>query len=404
MNAMNERAHAQSVFYPVRHKKRSAGFSLVELMVALLIGLILMGGMVQIFSATRAGYQLDEGLARIQENGRFAMDFLMRELRQAGNMGCLRTVTAVFNNLNSPGNAFGNLNVPVFGFEYTGTAPGQLWSAAASPANSTSGWNPALDTTLITNATPGTDAIVIRRLSNRGLRLAPPYNDSAQIFLSADDANKMNKGEIAVLTDCEKASVFQVTSVNNSGTNITHAASGSPGNSCIVWGVTPSCQPGEQQYGPDAELHTLQTVVYFIAQGANGRPALWQGSIQSSPTGNGSSTFVRNEIVEGVENMQILYGVDTDGGAQVDGDPDTYMTATQVNNGNLWPRVVSVRVSLLMASSNVTGTATDTVKDTETYRLGGEVDGNAVRVNLAAPDNLRRRVFDATIILRNRGV
>ncbi len=66
-----------------------SGLSLIELMIALTIGLIIMLGVVQVFAASRTAYQLSEGLARVQENSRFAMDSLQRELRMAGHFGCV---------------------------------------------------------------------------------------------------------------------------------------------------------------------------------------------------------------------------------------------------------------------------------------------------------------------------
>ena len=70
-------------------RRRVAGLSLIELMIALLIGTILVLGLVQVFSASRAAYQLSQGIARNQENARFALDFLSRDLRMAGHAGCV---------------------------------------------------------------------------------------------------------------------------------------------------------------------------------------------------------------------------------------------------------------------------------------------------------------------------
>lgn len=60
------------------------GFSLVELMVTLVLSLFLIGGVVAIFSAARVTAIETENLSRAQENIRFASDFLVRDLRNAG--------------------------------------------------------------------------------------------------------------------------------------------------------------------------------------------------------------------------------------------------------------------------------------------------------------------------------
>jgi type IV pilus assembly protein PilW len=69
------------------HKKahtRCRGFSLVELMVALVITLILLAGIGQIFLSSKKSYTLQDSLSRMQENGRYAMDTLSQDLRRAG--------------------------------------------------------------------------------------------------------------------------------------------------------------------------------------------------------------------------------------------------------------------------------------------------------------------------------
>ncbi|HJP37460.1 MAG TPA: PilW family protein, partial [Gammaproteobacteria bacterium] len=91
------------------------------------------------------------------------------------------------------------------------------------------------------------------------------------------------------------------------------------------------------------------------------------------------------EVIEGVENMQILYGEDTAGNDQI---ADTYVTAAAVAD---WDNVVSVRVSLLMRSVEEYGPD----QDNATYDLLGTIID-------PVDDRRRRRVFTATIQLRNR--
>jgi prepilin-type N-terminal cleavage/methylation domain-containing protein len=80
------------------HSRNSApvgGFTLVELMVAVTIGLIILAAVSQIFVTSRLSYKLEENLARVQENGRFAMEFLSRDLRMAGYAGCVNVNQAL---------------------------------------------------------------------------------------------------------------------------------------------------------------------------------------------------------------------------------------------------------------------------------------------------------------------
>lgn len=65
------------------------GVTLVELMIASLIGAFLLGGVIQGFVSSKQTYRVQDNLSRLQENGRFAMYFLTRDIRMAGYWGCL---------------------------------------------------------------------------------------------------------------------------------------------------------------------------------------------------------------------------------------------------------------------------------------------------------------------------
>ena len=67
---------------------RHAGFTLVELMIAMLIGVVLMGGVIQIFASSKQTYRTQDELGRTQENARYAMEVLLKDIRMAGYMGC----------------------------------------------------------------------------------------------------------------------------------------------------------------------------------------------------------------------------------------------------------------------------------------------------------------------------
>jgi type IV pilus assembly protein PilW len=372
------------------------GYSLVELMVALTISLIILAGVASIFASSRSTYQTDEGLARLQENARFAMDFMNREVRMAGYFGCLRDSTKVYNNVSAGGGFPNNFTMPLQGFEYNGTGQGTTYSATAPNPNpsgiAVANWTPSLDASLQNRVIPGTDVIVIRHADNNNvIRLVPNYNDAAQVFLDPNPA--FESGDSLIISDCSKASVFIATNRNADGSNVSHGA----GNSCTSWGASnaPGCPPDPQQYRDGAELSKATTTVFYIGQGASGSPALYM------TTTNGTN-FRYLELAEAVENMQIVYGVDTDPPPAPLDFPNQYMTAAQVNALTLanpltgWPRVMSVRVSLLIRTSNVSGQADQSV-DTGTYLLSGA----GVIVD-PANDNRRRRVFTTTIQLRNR--
>lgn len=65
-------------------KKTQQGFSLIELLVALLIGLVLLLGVGQVFLSSRQTFTTNEAMAKLQENGRFSLEFIASSARQAG--------------------------------------------------------------------------------------------------------------------------------------------------------------------------------------------------------------------------------------------------------------------------------------------------------------------------------
>ena len=67
------------------------GFSLVELMISITLGLLLLLGVIQIFDSTRQANRVNDAVGQLQENGRIALELLSRDIREAGNVGCNRS-------------------------------------------------------------------------------------------------------------------------------------------------------------------------------------------------------------------------------------------------------------------------------------------------------------------------
>jgi type IV pilus assembly protein PilW len=73
----------------MKYKSCQKGMTLIEIMIALLIGAFLLGGVLQIFIGSKQTNRMQENLSRLQENGRFALDFLTNDIRMAGYAECL---------------------------------------------------------------------------------------------------------------------------------------------------------------------------------------------------------------------------------------------------------------------------------------------------------------------------
>ena len=130
-----------------QHTMRIHGFSLVELMVALTIGLIILSSVSMLFVSSKKTYTTQDRLARLQENARFAMQFIIKDLRLTGYYGCVDEINAdsVSNTLNSSTSFAYNAQIPLEG----------LNSAAGT-------WYPSGSAALPSGIASGTDAIAIR--------------------------------------------------------------------------------------------------------------------------------------------------------------------------------------------------------------------------------------------------
>lgn len=383
-----------------RSTHAQAGFSLVELMVALVIGLILTAGVISVFITSKSTYNLNNALGAVQENGRFAMGFIEPPLRMAGYTGCAHNASTYTNHLNGGTSASLDLAKSVEGYEAVGTGIGDtyaLTTANLAAANDVAKWSPNLPSDISTAiggtgtgaAIAGNDILVIHEASNSGFDLVSPYQDSAGVFVSSAAASEVADGQIAVMTDCNKSSLFQITNVSTSSGRVDHSSGSQiPGN-CLNSDPDCSGPNWDETYGAGAKLLFYNSYVFYIGVGIDGSPSLYQVSIGSG-TVNGA-LGAPQELVPGVENMQILYGVDTN----ADKIPNNFQTADTITD---WSQVVCVRIALLTRSDdNSIDKAPDTVPS---YVLLDPTAADGVTIT-AIQDRRLRRTFQETISIRN---
>lgn len=345
------------------------GLSLIELMVALVVGLILLGGVSKIFLDSKNTYNFQQALARIQENGRIALEFLGRDIRMAGYTGCASgEYTSITNTLNNSSTLAYDFSRGVRGFDVTSTVPVDLSALNPSPLL-------------------GTDVLVVKGPVGDGVKIMQ-NNNSSQLFAEnkgvesgacgngTDRISGICQGDILMVADCTKARIFQSGNIQATGQpnefNLTHPASGTPGNAISSWGGASA--PESEKFGTDSEIIKMNTVYYYIANGAANQPALYQKI---------GADGAAQEILEGVENMQLLYGRDTG----TDFVPDRYDTATAVSAANAWDRVGAVRVQLLMRSVE-----SDVTDAPQAYSFNGAA--------VTPGDRRLRHVFVSTIGVR----
>lgn len=355
------------------------GFSLVELMISLVLGVILTLGVAQIYLSSSDTYRLTDGLARIQENVRFSSEFLGREIREAGGDGCLLdngTVTDIRDNPDDPD------TTGILGWEFNGTGTGESYTlpfsgdVAGHVPDSGNAWSNGSGDDLATeldsvagNVVKGSDVLFLAGAKSHDL------NGETVTGLGGSSINLSGNSGI------ERDTVMQVTSADCSETRIFYKNNADNASSIVAGGSdnqTGGSVPDitDPPMSDDLTVSVFRASAFYLGEGANGNPALFVQNLE------GPDGATSQELLSNVENMQILYGTGDAGGA------DEYQSADEISD---WGEVVSVRVALLMRSSeNVT-------EDAETRSL------NLLGTEINTPEDDRMRlVMMKTIGLRNR--
>jgi type IV pilus assembly protein PilW len=360
------------------HRHAARGFSLVELMVSMVVALVVMAAALRVFVGMRESFRLEDALSRLQENARYAAETLALDARQAGFAGCITTV----NNLLNPAGAnydpaLYDVTRPLTGFEFMGTDNGDTYVVTSLDPNGVARSSWADDTgtqlpAMLQNAVlPGTDVLFVKHASQRLGVTAQGNTPANAAAVSLTGASGINQSTIVLISDCAGADLFQNRAADNANT-LTRPASGSPGN------VNPGGNDFSHAYGPGAEIYVLSASIYYVGLGAGGEPGLFR---RWFPQGGIGTT---QELIGGVESLQILYGEDTN----ADSVADLYVAADGVGD---WARIVSMKVGLLMRTP---GDARADLDATTYGVLGTTID----------PLDQRRvrRVVTSTIALRNR--
>lgn len=352
------------------------GVSIIELLVGLAISLVLAAGIYQVFISSTTSYSFNEDLSRLQENGRFAMHVMRGEVRGAGYLGCFQDDGSVTNTLkNSDSFAF-RFAEAVYGLDATGDNVWNDEDGAVDPTATGTGTK----NLNITNPVSGSDILVLRGIDPdlSVVMESPIPNPSISADMKVLDGTPgINDNDILMITDCQHASIFQVTAYTQTNGNIVHNTGGSPSYGDPDYPCNEVKELGHVYYA-GAEITRPRTVVLYVRNNDSGQPCVYR------------KVGLNNveELVEGVENMQVRYGEDTDG----DRTADVYRAANAVAD---WSNVVSVRIGLLMRT---VGEILRGPVDTNSY----DVDGDGAAEYNPPADRRTRLVVGGTVGLRNR--
>jgi len=286
------------------NKEHQRGFSLIELMIAIPLGMLVMFAVLRIFTANIHGVSVQNALSRVQENGRMSMELITRDIRAADYWGCIHDTSSI-ENLDSS-------------------------TSVLVPSNEQGvlGENNVDSSTTIADieVKENTDTLTLRGskgFSNVKIKTAMT-SVSADIALSFTDSTGIESGDLLLISDSEHADLF----INTSSTEgtISHSSDFS------------------DAYGLTAQLLVPYIKTYFIGASSVGTDMY---SLYRSEDGGSSA----DEIVRGINDLQFVYGEDTTG----DGYVDTFSNASDVADMD---NVLSIRMELTAESGNgVSGTS-----------------------------------------------
>jgi type IV pilus assembly protein PilW len=377
-----------------------------------------------IFISNKKTYQTQDALSEVQEAGRFALQFLSEPIQMAGYTGCGNMELIPTIDVRKASDQEMDVGSATRGFEsrtdlinaLTASYPSFTWTGAA------------------TNMVAGTDVISIFYMQADGTVVSgntTPVNSNIKIN---GNPTGIAQNDSVMITDCQVAYVISVT--NSPGTaalgsgdvTLTHGGSNNASNGY--------CKNNDCTVTPNTGAQVARFVenVYYIGTNA-GRTttSLYRIDVGQSVS---SGTLVQDELVEGIADMQLVYGVDIDDDRIVDEyQPASSIAAnvTQDYNGDGtagnaddgWRQVVSVQIGLLAESNDAAAREEYAV----TFNLPYSVDGNGVpqgQVTYNAPGNniqldtngdntvdtttalsadrkfRMRHAFNSTIAMRNR--
>lgn len=360
---------------------QQSGLSMVELMITLLISSLLMLGVFEIFLSSNQNNRYAHASARIQENGRLAIDILTRNLRMAGYQGCIDPDLINMNIIaNDPPTT--DLSASgVMGYESDDSA----WDIGTRDSQ--------LDP--ITNIPNGSDIIFVQFVSPTGVNVmcTGSVNSCTAVNANVKITNNsigLTQNDIAVVTDCESADMFRIVNMPKDAaddkTTLAHSNSQNSSNNL------------SKPYDDTAQVLTFNAFAYYVKD--TGRTndrgdsifSLYQ--FDSTFQTGGVITGNEEELVEGVEQLQILYG------QRLGSGNIRYVPADDANLD--FTDVESVRISILVSDS-------DPIRpddDAKTYRLtGADVApaGTAGAETTHPVDRRLRQVFTKTLYMRNLG-
>ncbi len=317
------------------NRKYNAGLSLIELLVAMVVGLIIIGGAASVYFASKQSYIQVERMARMSQNGRFALQMISEAVLHAGYMGEV-----------TPGNITKDVLLgAIGGTDCSDTAAAydiDNYLIAAKSDNSGGAMG------CITDAVPETSVLFVKNVQPSKLTISD---------ISSSDTYLVANNVVGVMFD--GADSTSIPDISETGTI------------------------------PNGNVWRYESQVYYIQDlGSNGT-RLSRKILEQS--GGGAMAYTTQELVTGVEYMNMLFGMDTN----ADGDIDLYRTADNILVED-WNNVSSIQINLLIRSDTTDPELPENYEDRE-YDLGAGITLDKDDLD----SDYHRMVMQTTVFLRN---
>ena len=310
--------------------RASSGFTLIELMVALVLGLIVIAGVISVFLANQQVYRTNQAIGDVQDGSRIAFELMAHDIRGAGLTGCSNN-GQVANVLNNGPYGVGTkdwwadmmLNA-VHGYDTTQVDPAIAFGTTSSPQTRVS----------------GTPSLQLIGAADLGLSVLQKI-DAANFKINGT-STAIRPGDVAIICDPSQAAIFQITDYRYNNTVVHNDGVGvaTPGNCSKGLSFPTLCTSNGNQlppYGPNSQLAKLTAADWFIGTNPVGGRSLYRADLENI---GGIPTIVPQEMVRDVTGMSIFYH---------QAPQTTFVTASAVTD---WGKVDAVQVSLTVASTD----------------------------------------------------
>lgn len=305
-----------------RLRRCVGGFTLIELMIAMLLGLIVIAGVTSVFLANQRIYRTNGALGDVQESSRIAFELMAGDIRAAGLTGC--TNNGQVGNILSDGPSAG-------GADWWAN-----WSNALHGYNSSTGADPALAG--VTNQVANTDSLMLLEAADSGMTIAS--NDSSGATFTLNQVNTDSApvaGDIMIVCDPDHAVLFRATTFDSASKSIGYSAKGTLSNCTIGLGYPTVCTSAGTAYtfGANAPVSKLVASDWYIGTNTAGGTSLYQVTVDTS-----TGTLTAQEMVRNVTKMDVTYH---------QAPQPSFVTADKVND---WGAVDAVDITYTVESTD----------------------------------------------------